>query len=149
MRKLDKEIDIIKVIRRLRSHNEALKSSVMCDKKRRTILKHTKQCVVDINTDSDPAEFSRYHALYGSENNCNEKHGFCLKEDTLVTENIFQRVLKHGPSCQCHVVSRTKKKPTRMNTGTQMRFPIHKVDDYNFKVEDEHPELNLSNVENF
>jgi hypothetical protein len=47
LKKLNTEMDILKLLRRVRSHDIVLKSSILCSKGRRNLLKHTSRCIVD------------------------------------------------------------------------------------------------------
>lgn len=111
MLKLGKELDVVKVIKRLRQHNEALKSSILCDKRRRRLIKHTKACIVDIETDSEPAELSEAELKDSLE----VKHGYCRSNEQLISENIFRRILEHHPGCMCHAIKKTKPKASLPN----------------------------------
>lgn len=97
MRKLDKELDVVKVINRIRQHNEALKSSILCDKRRRDLIKHSKACTVDVNTDSDQGD--KLESQVTRDSRIDAKHGYCRSNELLITENIFRRVLEQHPGC--------------------------------------------------
>ena len=51
--KMEKEVDVVKMIKRIRMHNLAMKSSVLCSKDRRNMIKNTNACVLNMDTDSD------------------------------------------------------------------------------------------------
>jgi hypothetical protein len=105
-------MDIVKMIRRIRMHNETLKSSLLCDKKRRRLLKHTKAYTVDLNTDSDN------HQIYEKPKVAELGHGFCLKNEQLISENIFKRIMEKHPDCMCHVINKPKKRHYRVAYST-------------------------------
>lgn len=50
LEKLEKELDVLRVVKRVRMDHEILKSSLLCGKKRRRLMRHTQPCVVDVGT---------------------------------------------------------------------------------------------------
>lgn len=66
-------------------HNEALKSSLLCGKKRRVLLRHTNACVVEVGTDESEEE--------KPEDVGAQRHGVCTKNEMLIDENLYRRVL--------------------------------------------------------
>lgn len=53
VKQLRKETDLVKVVRRLRMYNDILKSSLVCDKQRRQLLKQTRANVVNAGTETE------------------------------------------------------------------------------------------------
>jgi hypothetical protein len=90
-------MDISKLLRRVRAHDIALKSSFLCSKNRRTLIKHTKRCVIGGPDEEEKKSIS--HKLGGFE------HGLWQENESLITQNLTQRVLDLKPGCMCHVIN--------------------------------------------
>ena len=103
--KLNRELDILKLLKRVRQHHQSLKSSVLCNKERRTLLKHARKNLINFDTDSDP-EISHH----SDENNHEVLHGACRNNEDLITENIKHTIvqpLQTQKHCICQQVNDT------------------------------------------
>ena len=100
--KMDKQIDFVKMIKKVRMHSLALKSSILCNKDRRNMIKNTQACILNMDTDSEN-DVKMNHVLSSNSmtSQKNVQHGFCVDNEDLITKNIEQRILKHKPNCSC------------------------------------------------
>lgn len=58
--KLEKELDVVKLLKRLRHHDIALKASILCDSDKREQVKHARKNLIDIDSseESDKSGFT-------------------------------------------------------------------------------------------
>jgi hypothetical protein len=85
---LEKELDLLGLIKRVREHEVALRASVLCSEERRGLLKHAQRCVIDIDS-SDPEDpKKKRRRQYEVASFTEDAHGACKANEELITANI-------------------------------------------------------------
>lgn len=105
---LKDEMDLTKLIYRVRRHEIVLQASSLCSKERNRMIDHTKECIVDVDTsESDGTRKAvkrrseKYQVKDSSLDISDVEHGACRENEDLITVNIQQRIIEDSATCMC------------------------------------------------
>jgi hypothetical protein len=96
LERLHKDYDMHKLAKKVKMHNMALKTSILCGKERRQLIKRTPPYVLDIEAEEKVNEKQDYVLGFS-----NLKHGVCHDNERLIDTNIESRIVTGQKYCVC------------------------------------------------